>query len=132
MKNQCQPDQGQAVPLNRQIKYPEPTPEHERREPWQCGAGQSTRHALRHAPPCRGNWGANLLFPKAAPEKKASASAFCGWQHQGQRDNQATAQHRRESESAKRHHTAKRMIFILRRRMRLDSNSSNAQWGSLF
>ena len=132
MKHQCQPDQGQAVPLNRQLKYPVLAPARERREPWRCDARQSTRHALRHAPLCRGNSGANLLFRKAAPEKNATASAFCGWQHQGQRDNQVTAQHGRKSESAKRHHTAKRMLFILRRRMGLDSNRLNAERNSLF
>lgn len=123
----CQPDQGLAVPSNRQLKYLVPTRAHARREPWQCGAGLSTKHVLRHAPPCRGNWGANPLFPKAVPGKNSAASAFCGWQHQGQRDNQMTAQHGRESESAKRHHTAKRMIFSLRRRMGLDSNRLNAE-----
>jgi hypothetical protein len=132
MRNQCQPDQGHAVSLNRQLKYLVPTPARERRGLWQYGAGQSTKRALRHAPLCRGNWGANLLFRKAVPEKNTTASAFCGWQHQERRDNQMAAQHGRESESTKRHHTAKRMIFVLHHGMRFGSNRLNAKRNSLF
>jgi hypothetical protein len=72
------------------------------------------------------NLDANQPFPKAVLVISAIASAFCGWRHQGRRDNQMAAQHGRETESATRHHTAKRMIIfiLLRRRTRLDSNGS--------
>lgn len=130
MRNQCQPYQGRAVPLNRHFKCPAPIPARGRRAPWRFGARQLVKHALRRARPCQGNWGANPLFPKAVLGINATASAFCGWRSQEQRDNHTTAQHGRKSESVKRHHTAKRMIllFLLRCRMRLDSNDSGAQW----
>jgi hypothetical protein len=130
MNNHCQPYQGRAVPLNRHFKYPAPTRAPGHRELWRSGARQSMKHALRRARLCRGNWDANPLFPKAVPGIIAAASAFCGWRHQGQLDNQMTAQHGSKSESVKRHHTAKRMIllFLLRCRMRLDSNDSGARW----
>lgn len=133
MNNQCQPYQGRAVPLNRLIKYPAPTRAPGHRELWRSAARQSVKHVLRRAPLYRGNSGASPLFPKVVLGTNAIASVFCGWQHQGQRDNQMTAQHSKESESTKRHHTAKRMIclFLLRRLMRLSSNVLGAQRSSV-
>lgn len=128
MRNQCQPYQGGAVPPNRHFKYPALIRAPGRRAPWQSGARQSMKRVLRHVPPCRGNSDASPLFPKAVLGIIAAASAFCGWRHQGQRDNQMAAQHGSKSESAKRHHTAKRIILLLRCGTRLSSNGSGTQW----
>lgn len=129
MNNQCQPYQGRAVPLNRHFKCPAPTRALGLRALWQCGAKQSMKRAPRHVPPYQGNSDASLLFPKAVPETNPVASAFCGWQHREQRGSQMTAQHGSKSESAKRHHTAKRIVFLflLRSGTRLSSNGLGAQ-----
>lgn len=134
MNNQCQPYQGRAVPLNRHFKCPVPTRAPERREPWQSGAMQSMKRVLRHVPPCRGNSDASPLFPKAVPGINPVASVFCELQHREQHGNQMTAQHRSKSESAKRHHTAKRIVFLflLRSGKQLGSNSSGTQRSPVF
>ena len=96
------------------LKYPEPIPEPECQGPWRFGVRRSRKRALRRVQLCRGNWDASLLVLKAALGTNEAASAFCGWLHQEQFDNQMAAQRDNRPESAKRHHTGKRMIYLLR------------------
>jgi hypothetical protein len=94
------------------------------RELWQSGGGRLTKHVLHRVPLCPGNLGVIPLFQKAVPATNEAASAVCGWRLQGQCDNQMTAQHGKEPESVKRHHTGKRMILILRLNRQCGRNQS--------
>jgi hypothetical protein len=96
------------------IKYRAPNLGHAHRELLLPCEEQSGKHALLHVQLVRDNWGANPLFQIVVPATNEAVSAVCGWRLQEQLDNQTMAQHGKEPESAKRHHTGKRMILILR------------------
>jgi hypothetical protein len=63
--------------------------------------------------PGRRNSGEDRPFRTAVPGSNEAASAVCGWRHQGQRDNQRTAQPKTKAEFAAHLYTAKRMILFL-------------------
>jgi len=113
---------------NGRPKYLVPNHEPAYIKPWQFGARRSAIHVLRHAQPCRGNWDANRPFPRAAQARNHAASAVCGWRLQEQLDNQMKAQHVKEPESVKRHHTAKRIVLILPSHELSVRNQSQLGW----
>ena len=96
------------------IKCHAPNRGHAPLELSRCAAGRSKICVLLHVPPDQGSLDANPLSRKVVLVTKEAASAVCGWLVPERHDNQMKAQHGKEPESVKRHHTGKRMILILR------------------
>jgi len=70
------------------------------------------KYVLHPFQPCQCNLGEDRLFQPAALGSNEAVSAFCGWLHQEQHDNQMKARHNTKAEFAAYHYTAKRMIHF--------------------
>jgi hypothetical protein len=87
------------------------------------------KRAPHPAQPDRDNSGASRTFPPAVPMTSPAAFAVCEWQPQARHGNQTTAQHNKRAESAKRHYTAKRIVFPVAMSRQNHCNGTNKHQG---